>query len=97
MTNPETLQDAQRVIERLRGEITRANQLLEYYRDFAPDNPSVSVAPPGFFTHQIGNQNWAMGRLINGQLHIMEQGIDDDETAVAAAWKAYQELVGRPS
>ncbi len=91
-TLAELLQDAQDKIEHLRTELGKAQDLAEYYRDFAPDMPDVYVAPPGFFAHQIGNQNWAAGRLINGQLHILEQGLDDEEAAVKAAWTHHKEL-----
>lgn len=91
MDNPETLAAAQRVIERLRADLHQTQRLLEYYRDFAPETPSVSVAPPGFFAHQISDGEWAAGRLINGQLHILDRGLPDEEAAVAAAWSRGRE------
>lgn len=91
-TLAEQVRDSQDLIERLRAELAKTQDLLEYYRDFAPDQIDVYVAPPGFFAHQIGNQNWAAGRLVNGQLLILEQGLDDEEAAVAAAWKHHKEL-----
>lgn len=92
-TLADQVRDSQNLIERLRAELSKMQDLVEYYRDFAPDMPDVYVAPPGFFAHQVGNQNWAAGRLINGQLQILDQGLDDEEAAVASAWKHYKELI----
>lgn len=86
------LEDAVAKILQLRQEIKQLTELLEYYRQFAPDLPAIHVAPPGYFVHQTSNGKWSFGRLIDGQLVILEGGLGDETEAVAKGWNHLDSL-----
>lgn len=75
---------------RLRQELDRANDLIEYYRQFAPGAPGDM--PPSYFAHTTA-QGLVMGRLIDGDLVILETGFQYHEEAVAAARRHHQALI----
>lgn len=85
-----TLEEYQARIGRLRQELERANDLIEYYRQFAPG--THTDMPPSYFSHTT-SQGLVMGRLIDGNLVILETGFTHYEEAVAAAQEHYKTLI----
>lgn len=79
-------------IQTLKTELSRANRLLEYYRQFAPESPGISVPPPGYFVHATSD-GWVAGRLIDGHLHPLPGHFDQEEEAVALCNQDHQETL----
>ena len=92
MAGPDStlIEEYQARIGRLKKELEWANDLIEHYRQFAPG--TYNDMPPSYFSHTTA-QGLVMGRLIDGQLVILETGFADYEGAVAAAQKHYKALI----
>lgn len=85
-----TVEELKARIGRLRQELERANDLIEYYRQFAPG--TYTDMPPTYFSHTTP-QGLVLGRLIDGNLVILETGFTHYEEAVAAAHTHYKTLI----
>jgi len=84
------IEEYQARIGRLKKELAWANDLIEHYRQFAPG--TEFDMPPSYFSHTTA-QGLVMGRLIDGQLVILETGFTHYEEAVAAAHTHYKTLI----
>ena len=92
MSGPDStlIEEYQARIGWLKKDLARANELIEYYRQFAPG--TYTDMPPTYFSHTTP-QGLVMGRLIDGDLVILETGFADYEEAVTAAQKHYKTLI----
>lgn len=91
MDNPETLKDARLVIDRLRQELSQANKLVEFYRQFQTGIVSKSSTPPCYFVHLMSDGKWGAGRVFDGRLDVLSQGHATEQDAVDTCWAHYQE------
>lgn len=78
-------------VQHLRKELERASELVEYYRQFAPELGQITVPAPGFFVHQR-DMDYLAGRLTDGSLEVLAD-FPDHHQAVAHTWEIYHALI----
>lgn len=86
-------------IGRLRVELSRrtldvqkCNDLIEYYRDFAPRVTDGATAPAHYFVEEDGN-TWRWGQVLSGRLQRLGVGEPDETSAVKKACEHHDRLV----
>lgn len=92
MTPEQKLELKEAEIRRLKQDLAKTCDLVEYYRQFAPQYPSVSVPPSRYFARLLPDGKWGWGWVVDGRIEVLGKGLDDEPAAVAACWTHHDNL-----
>lgn len=75
----------------MRKDLEKTIELVAYYRELVPQNPSRAKPPTHYFV--VPAKNWSYGQVRDGHLKMLGKDTGSEEDAIEACWAHFDEHI----